>query len=548
MADLTKQQYEDLVRSSGISPLAGSLNTYSLGPRRFQQIYGKTAAEDIYREIGGAPAENPSGLPDLPPISNAAKKDDLYGTGYDISQLIAASEPAINRADLEAQLRTQYAPKRDVLAKTYEERIASAEGLGAQEKRSLEGQLGTGRRFSTAAQSFIKFTDDENKKKIAALELQRDNALTNFDFELAQVVDKRIQTERQDQQEEFENIFKIINAARTGEADSAAEKKREEELKAPGRDREIADLVLKGENNPAKVISLLKEKGFSATAKEVSDAIDAFSKDLDVDKLTGEVKNFFILNNLKKLPLSISALPQEEQLNGYLKMIKEAQSPPITDYQTLKLEIDRQRLEAGKERSSLLDIIRGITIQNMTEAAPGQVVSAATEYPVKLPLATSELLQRNQQVKEYYIPTLQSMLKDVETGAIVGKVNKYTAKMPVAQYLRNEDLSIFNALAAYFSQQIVYMNSGKQINVEEMKRLEQSLPNQELTISENRKRMTQFSDISKQSLDRFMKINGWKFKETPQFSDTAHNGFNLPGAGGETGGETEYEGYKLPTF
>ena len=74
----------------------------------------------------------------------------------------------------------------------------------------------------------------------------------------------------------------------------------------------------------------------------------------------------------------------------------------------------------------------------MTEAAPGQVVSAVTGYPVKFPLATSELLQRNQQVKEYYIPTLQSMLKDVETGAIVGKA-LYENKIDLAEAIRAAD-------------------------------------------------------------------------------------------------------------
>jgi hypothetical protein len=104
-------------------------------------------------------------------------------------------------------------------------------------------------------------------------------------------------------------------------------------------------------------------------------------------------------------------------------------------------------------------------------------------------------------------------LTGIETGSVTGKVNKYTAKMPVVQYMRNEDLSMFNAMASYMSQQIVYMNSGKQINEAEMKILQQSLPSAELTTEENRKRLNQFEEITGQTLDRLLNLNGWTISE-----------------------------------
>lgn len=188
--------------------------------------------------------------------------------------------------------------------------------------------------------------------------------------------------------------------------------------------------------------------------------------------------------------------------------------------QLARLEISKRLATTAEERNVILNEIRRVNLEKSTATSPGQVINAATGLPVDLTQTESETLSRNQMAKEYYIPSLQDMLKGVESGAIVGKLNKYTAKTPIAQYLRNEDLSMFNALASYFSQQIVYMNSGKQINETEMRILQQSLPNAELTVDENRKRLKQFAEITNNAFSRYLKLNGWAINDNPQTSST----------------------------
>jgi hypothetical protein len=178
-----------------------------------------------------------------------------------------------------------------------------------------------------------------------------------------------------------------------------------------------------------------------------------------------------------------------------------------------RLKISAQNAATSQERNSILNQMRMVNLQKSTQVSPGQVVNRATGLPIDLTQGESEMLSRQQTVKDYYIPTMLDTLTGIETGSVTGKVNKYTAKMPVVQYMRNEDLSMFNAMASYMSQQIVYMNSGKQINEAEMKILQQSLPSAELTTEENRKRLNQFEEITGQTLDRLLNLNGWTISE-----------------------------------
>jgi len=89
-------------------------------------------------------------------------------------------------------------------------------------------------------------------------------------------------------------------------------------------------------------------------------------------------------------------------------------------------------------------------------------------------------------------------------------------------------LSMFNALASYFGQQIVYMNSGKAINPEEMKILQQSLPDAQLTTSENLKRIAQFDKISKQATDKYLKLKGWSIYNNGTSGGTSGGGGGTP--------------------
>ncbi len=177
--------------------------------------------------------------------------------------------------------------------------------------------------------------------------------------------------------------------------------------------------------------------------------------------------------------------------------------------------------------NSALNQLRLLQVAQGSQASNGQIVNAKTQTPVKTTQVETDFISKSSQISDYYVPTLETMLKGIETGAVVG-LQKYTAKTPIAQYLRNEDLSMFNALASYFGQQIVYMNSGKAINPEEMKILQQSLPDAQLTTSENLKRIAQFDKISKQATDKYLKLKGWSIYNNGTSGGTSGGGGGTP--------------------
>ena len=264
-----------------------------------------------------------------------------------------------------------------------------------------------------------------------------------------------------------------------------------------GVDRELAIKLLESDTNA-------KEKFLDIAGDVIKNAQDNDKTALDqLNKAGYAVIGGQIMPTTEALRLTQSAGTAD-----FNKMI-----------QLERLKISAQNAATAEERNSILNQLRAVSLQQKTAVSPGQVVNGATGLPVDLTQGESEMITRQQTVQDYYIPTLQDMLTGIETGAVAGKLNKYTAKMPISQYLRNEELSMFNAMASYMSQQIVYMNSGKQINEAEMKILSQSLPSAELTTAENKARLSQFEKITGQTLDKFMANNGWSIAPSTDVND-----------------------------
>lgn len=96
------------------------------------------------------------------------------------------------------------------------------------------------------------------------------------------------------------------------------------------RDNTIASLIQQGVTDPVSLLDYLNydEIGNQVgdfTAKEVADTLENLSKGagMTADKLTGEVKNYFVLKDIPgALPSSITSLPREQQLGAYLQWEK----------------------------------------------------------------------------------------------------------------------------------------------------------------------------------------------------------------------------------
>ena len=283
-----------------------------------EYLLGVSGGELQFGTIGGISLPDQSDLnlnPDL------GVSDEVIG--------IASSLPSVNSADIEKRTRDEFAGTRSTLEKSFEQRIAEAEGLSEQEQRAARGKLGTNRRFSTSAEAFVKFIDEENKKTIVNLETQRDEALANFDFKLAGIINERIANARAVAQQDFQNALSIIDFAQKNQE----KKEPEEDLLQLTSDRQnsILDSLGKGNLTAADIFKDVRESVSDITLEEVTGVLEqigeaAGMKDTSnaAEKLTGDAKNFLLMkeNYPDFLPTAITSLPEEQQLGAYIKWIE----------------------------------------------------------------------------------------------------------------------------------------------------------------------------------------------------------------------------------
>jgi len=131
-------------------------------------------------------------LPDAP-LPNVAG-----GTKAEEKPLgISTSSPARSYEDVQREVELEKRAGRERLQKSYDMKLGNVSQERAGMSRALGGALGTQRRASTSAQQYIKFVDEDYKKRIASLELQRDEAMENADSQMLQAINSRLNAERQ---------------------------------------------------------------------------------------------------------------------------------------------------------------------------------------------------------------------------------------------------------------------------------------------------------------------------------------------------------------
>lgn len=102
--------------------------------------------------------------------------------------------------------------------------------------------------------------------------------------------------------------------------------KQNADLLQSNKDQAIASLFSAGTVDPADILSDPSAKALGINAKDISGVLDTISKNTGVDtkQLTGSVKDFYVLQKSNDLPSNILALPPEQQLSAYLKMVGDA--------------------------------------------------------------------------------------------------------------------------------------------------------------------------------------------------------------------------------
>lgn len=129
---------------------------------------------------------------------------------------------------------------------------------------------------------------------------------------------EEIKTLREKRQEEIDKL------------QEEAKKKREEfeQTKAQAsRDSAVADLLTQGITDPKQMLEFLNftedgEQVGDFTAEEVAKSMKALSPDGNIEKLSGNIRDYFILKENGSLPSNISTLPPDQQLNAWMSFVK----------------------------------------------------------------------------------------------------------------------------------------------------------------------------------------------------------------------------------
>lgn len=124
---------------------------------------------------------------------------------------------------------------------------------------------------------------------------------------------------RQDKQTAAAALSKTLMAASTKQQTTA---------NTASIDSAIESEVAKGNTDPGTILSTLNGNGMDATAAQISKSLGELLTTTgapDLKTLTGDVKNFETLKSMPGgLPSSILALPESQQLSGYIAMVHAA--------------------------------------------------------------------------------------------------------------------------------------------------------------------------------------------------------------------------------
>lgn len=216
---------------------------------------------------------------------------DFGISSSDLKNIFSTSIAGVNEEDIRREATREFAPARSAIEGRFGKRITEAREEAAQQGRALEGQLGTRRRFSSSAQAFLQYTDEQNSKEIANLEMQMEDALANFDMQAAQFIDKRIAQRNQEARQRFNDVIKMLDfAEQMNEA--------EETANLAERDGAIADLISQGIDDPIEIQRKMLEAGYTSTRLEDVTGIQELlqEKGADLTGVSADLKTFAFLN------------------------------------------------------------------------------------------------------------------------------------------------------------------------------------------------------------------------------------------------------------
>lgn len=166
-------------------------------------------------------------------------------------------------------------------------------------------------------------------------------------------------------------------------------------------------------------------------------------------------------------------------------------------------------------RNPLLDELRGLSIDNLTQAVPGQVIMKATGRPVPPQFLTNTVTT---QLNGYDSALAQADVVKQKldalgsTGAISGYVYDNGLYWPVAQKAISKEAVEAVAETRRFINQYIYAVSGAQINEKELDRIGKTAPSIYMTSEANTSMLNGMRNFIQRQRDGYLSKRGWAYK------------------------------------
>lgn len=253
-------------------------------------------------------------------------------------------------------IKNQYEVLRNELIKANESRAKAVETLGfrtgaSQYAGGVQGSIQSAE-LSQANARLFELNQEEATAISAARTAHQTGKYSIFTKQLDTL--EKIRDEKQKTLTTYnEKLSGIIKTTREGAIRSS-------------RDGAIAGLLAQGITDPVEILGMLnydetgKQTG-DFTAKEVAETLKNIAPNGDIDKLSGDVRDFFILKQNGTLPGTITSLPEEQQLSAFMRYMQNNSKAPIT---------------SGRLFVSSADLSEGVQVLEKSKGTDGYVNSA----------------------------------------------------------------------------------------------------------------------------------------------------------------------------
>lgn len=259
---------------------------------------------------------------------------------------------------------------------------------------------------------------EENNLKREAIKARREG-----EYQIASAKLATLKEKRQEQRE---------LSAKIQEEMIAENQAIREQQRISQRDTEIGNLLSKGISDPVEIMNSLNAQGGMYSAKEVDETLKALARDGDIDKLSGDTRDFFILKKMGALPGSITSLPEGQQMFEYIRQKGSAGRAPtgtgtggglfsgggsvpgISDDASKALQLAVEGLKFGSvaDKKSALETIGQLLLQGDVQSAKDQL----GQYAYNSMSATQQDAQDGRYSLLSAIGSIESQLAEFEAA------------------------------------------------------------------------------------------------------------------------------------